>query len=218
MALRLMPSVNFSNTLTLMEYFKDQQLEDAISCLQKFASLQLEDAKDGAVNVPLLEYCAVHPQMKLDLFCKQCGVDICTECTKTNHERHGILAVSSDNMHEETQKLGKAINDVTELMKDMKKAIYKIKDVKQRVSNRKDDNINKTREVFATLHKAIDEREEQTIADIKEAAYKRERALEVRQLHACTHTYVCMYVHVTCTYTYMHFDTAMLHILYTLLH
>ena len=42
--------------------------------------------------------------------------------------------------------------------------------MKQRVRNRKDNNINVTREVFATLCKAIDEREEQTIDDIKETA------------------------------------------------
>ena len=55
--------------------------------------------------------------------------------------------------------------------------------MKQRVKKRKDDNINMTREVFATLRKAIDGREEQTIGDIKEAAYKREKALEVS--HMC---------------------------------
>ena len=46
--------------------------------------------------------------------------------------------------------------------------------MKQRVRNRKDNNINVAREMFTTLRKAIDEREEQTIADIKEEAYKRE--------------------------------------------
>ena len=51
--------------------------------------------------------------------------------------------------------------------------------MKQRVRNRKDDIINVTREMFATLRKAIDEREEETIEDIEEAAYKREKALEV---------------------------------------
>ena len=44
--------------------------------------------------------------------------------------------------------------------------------MKQRVRERKDNNINMTREVFANLRKAIDERKEQTIGDIKEAAYK----------------------------------------------
>ena len=44
--------------------------------------------------------------------------------------------------------------------------------MKQRVRKRS-DNINMTREVFTTLRKAIDEREEQTIGDIKEAAYRK---------------------------------------------
>ena len=52
------------------------------------------------------------------------------------------------------------------------------------------------REVFATLRKAIDEREEQTIGDIKEAAYEREKALEVS--HVCLSSYnSCVVVMVT---------------------
>ena len=51
--------------------------------------------------------------------------------------------------------------------------------MKQRVRNRKDNNITVTREIFTTLREAIDEREEQIITDINERAYRRERALEV---------------------------------------
>ena len=80
---------------------------------------------------------------------------------------------------EETRKLGEATDSVVELLEEMKRAISGVKEMKQRVRNRKDNNINVTREVFTTLRKAIDEREEQTIADIKEEAYRRERALEV---------------------------------------
>ena len=194
MALPLVPFANFSNTLTLMEYFRGQQLEDAISCSQKFASLLEAEAKEGTVDVPLLEYCGDHPQMKVNLFCKQCGVEICTKCTKTSHEGHRYTV--SDNIHDETQKLGKAIISVTEVLKDMKQAISKIKEMKQKVNKRKDDSINKTKEVFAILRKAINEREEQTIVDIKETAYKRERALEVA-IHAAiiyVHAWTCMYV------------------------
>ena len=68
-------------------------------------------------------------------------------------------------------------------LEEMKRAICEVKELKQRVRVRKDDNINVTRKVFAALRKAVDEREEQTIANIKEAAYKRERALEVHNYH-----------------------------------
>ena len=43
-----------------------------------------------------------------------------------------------------------------------------------------------TREVFATIRKAIDEREEQTIADIKDGAESTEKALEVLMDALCT--------------------------------
>ena len=79
----------------------------------------------------------------------------------------------------EARRLGEATNSVVELLQEMKRAISRVKEMKQRVRNRKDNNINVTREMFTTLRKAMDEREEQMITDIKEGAYRRERALEV---------------------------------------
>ena len=176
------PSFAFSNNFVSMEHFRGQQLEDAVNCSQKFASLRTPK-EDLSVATPLSEYCFDHPQMKLDLFCKQCGVDVCRECTTTRHRRHEYTA-SSDKIHEETRRLGQATDSMVELLEEMKRAISGVKEMKQRVRNRKDNNINVTREVFATLRKAIDEREEQTIADIEEGAYKREKALEVR-IYSC---------------------------------
>ena len=43
---------------------------------------------------------------------------------------------------------------------------------------KRNDNINMTRDMFATLHKAIDEREEQTISDIRKQ-HIRENAFEL---------------------------------------
>ena len=84
----------------------------------------------------------------------------------------------------EARRLGEVTDSVVELLKEMKQVISGVKEMKQRVRNRKDNNISVTREMFITLRKAIDEREEQTIADIKEEAYRRERALEVRNMAA----------------------------------
>ena len=80
---------------------------------------------------------------------------------------------------EETRRLGEVTNSVVELLEEIKRAISGVKEMKQRVRNRKDNNINITREMFTTLRKAIDEREDQMITDINERAYRRERALEV---------------------------------------
>ena len=163
-----------------MEHFRGQQLQDAVNCSQKFATFNLPKA--GSVATPFSEYCFDHPQMKLELFCKQCGVDVCRECTTTRHRRHNYIA-SSDKIHEETRRLGEATDSMVELLEEMKRAISEVKEIKQRARRRKDNNINVARDMFATLRKAIDEREGQAIADIKEGAYKRERALEVCIMH-----------------------------------
>ena len=179
---RLVSSVNFPDNFVSMEHFRGQQLEDAVNCSQKFASLR--PLKEDIVATPFSQYCCVHPQMKLELFCKKCGVDLCRECTTTRHRSHEHIA-SSDKVREETLRLGVATDGMVEPLEEMKRAISGVKEMKQRVRNRKDKNINVTREVFATLRKAIDEREEETIANIKEGAHKKEKVLEVSHL-LCT--------------------------------
>ena len=129
--------------------------------------------------------CTAHPQMKLDLYCKTCGVDVCRKCIATSHRRHAPWNKIHDETRrigEERRRIGETTEGVVELLEEMKQAISGVKEMKQRVKKRKDNNIKMTREVFATLRKAIDEREEQTIGDIKEAAYKREKALEVSHI------------------------------------
>ena len=171
---QLVPSVNFSNNFVSMEHFRGHKLEDAVNCSQKFASLR--PLKEDTAATPFSEYCSVHPQLKLCFFCKQCEVEICRGCTTTSHKRHEYTA------------LGEATNSMAELLEETKRAISGVKEMKQRVRNRKDNNINVTREMFATLRKAIDEREEQTIADIEEGAHKREKALEVS--HLCLNKWI----------------------------
>ena len=168
----------YNHVSIAMEHFRGQQLEDSISCSKKFASIR--PVKEDIAREPSEYNCADH-QMKLKLFCKQCGVEVCTECIATRHESHEHTS-SSYKIHEETRRLGKTTDIVVDLLEKMKPAITRVKEMKQRVTNRKDNNITVTREVFARLRKAIDEREEQTLADIEEEAYKREKALEVSYL------------------------------------
>ena len=138
---RLVQSVNFSDNIVSLENFKGQQLEDAVNCSQKVASL--EPLKEDDVRVPL----------------------------------SALSSVTDD--ESEIRRLGEATVSVVELLEEMKRAISGVKEMKQRVKTRKDNNINVTREMFTTLRKAIDEREDKMITDIKEEGYRRDRALEV---------------------------------------
>ena len=165
-----------------MECFRGRQLDNAINWLHEFTGIQ----EKGANTLQRSEYCFVHQRSKQDLFCMQCGEDMCRECTTTEHRGHEHTT-SSDKIHEEVRRLGEGADNMAGLLEEMKQAILGVKEMRQTVRNKKDNNINETREVFATIRKAIDEREEQTIADIKNGAESTEKALEVLWMH-CVHS------------------------------
>ena len=148
---------------------------DAIECSHKFNVL----VNKSCATLPS-EYCSDHLQRKRDVFCKQCGVEICAECVSTTDRGHEYTT-SSDVIDDETWRLEEAGDGVVDLLEDVKRTVSGIQEMKRRVKSKKDNDVDVTRQIFSTLRKAINEREEQTIADIKEEASKREKSLEVRQ-------------------------------------
>ena len=154
-----------------------EQLKDGINFSHKLDALLKDDSCTGLLS----ECCPVHVQMKRDLFCKQCGVEMCSDCVSTTHRGHGYIT-SSDAIDDETWTLEMVGGGVVDLLEEVKRAVSVVRETKRRVTNKKDNDVNLTREVFSVLRKAIDEREEQTIVDIKEEAIKKEKSLEVSPL------------------------------------
>lgn len=95
------------------------------------------------------------------------------------NELSGSTAAGEAHELQEVEGLGKATDDVLDLLEEMKQAISGVKEMRQRVRNRKNGNIDMTRKVFATLRNIVNDKEEQTIADIKKGADYTEKALEV---------------------------------------
>ena len=161
--------------LVLMEYFKDfNQLQDAISCSKRCTEFSAELEKDHAT----MESCPVHPCKPKDFFCQQCAEEVCKDCTCTDHVNHQYTK-SSIVIHEEIRRVGDVETDIEELLEEMKQEISRVKEVKQTMINRRDKNIAVAKEVFSTLRKIIDEREEEIITDLKTEGNKREKVLEV---------------------------------------
>jgi len=169
-----MPSEVKSHFQVLMEHFDDpDQLQDAVNCSEECAALVKCPAP-----TPLSEYCHDHPRRPLDVFCTQCGTETCSDCVSRGHLTHQharIAAVTS----EEIRRLGEATDHMTSLLEETKRAMSVVKETRQRARNRKEQNMERTREVFNALRKVIDEREEQVIAHIKKEADKRENTLKV---------------------------------------
>ena len=179
MAFALLPPVVRSHSQVLMEHFDNpDQLQDAINSSEECA-----DSLKFPATTPLSEYCPDHPRRRLDVFCRQCGIVLCSECVFYSHSIHqctSIVIVTS----EETRKLGEAENHMMGLLEETKTAVSVVKEMRQRVKCRREHNMERTREVFNALRKVIDDQEERVIGDIKRGADKREKALKVL-LYCC---------------------------------
>ena len=98
----------------------------------------------------------------------------------TNHRKNEHSGSNGEAQElKEVEGLEKAANDVVDLLEEMKQAILGVKEMKQQVRSRKNGNIDKTRKVFANLRNIVDEKEGQTIADIRKGADCTEKALKV---------------------------------------
>ena len=166
--------ISVSKCQVLMEHFDNpDQLQDAINCSEECAALLQYPS-----TTPLSEYCPDHPLRKLDVFCRQCGTELCRDCVSHGHSTHQCSPIANVT-DEETRRLGEAVDHVMGLLEEMKRAVSVVKEMRQRVRSRKEHNMERTREVFNALRKVIDEREEQVIADITKEADKRENTLKV---------------------------------------
>ena len=172
MASALLPSVSFvAKCQVLMEHFDNpDQLQDAIKCSEECATL--------LKYPPVSKYCPDHPRRKLDVFCRQCGTELCRDCVSHGHSTHQRTSITSVT-DEETRRLGEAVDHMTGLLEETKRAVSVVKEMRQRVRSRKEHNVERTREVFNALRKVIDEREEQVITDITKEVNKRENTLKV---------------------------------------
>ena len=159
----ILSDIKPSSCLVLMEHFKDfKQLQDAIACSNECSQLLKKD----------------HATKRLDLFCQGCAKEVCKDCIHVKHINHPYT-VSSTVIDEEVQRVEGVEADIAELLEETRQQIFRIREVKQTIRDRKEKNINMTREVFATLRKAIDEQEEQIITDLHMESNKRKKVLEV---------------------------------------
>jgi len=161
-----------------MEHFSDQELlQDAINCSEECHALL-----ESPPIPPLSEYCTDHLQRKLDVFCRQCEAELCSNCVLANcpstHQYSRIETV----IGEENQRLKETADRVMNLLEEAKEVISSVKKMRQRVRTRKDQNMEKTKKMFNILRKIIDEREEQVITDVTKEADEKDKALKVNEL------------------------------------
>ena len=140
---------------------------------------KLPQSLGNSAFLTFMGQCKDSEQLKETIACSQ-------DCTALKQllwsEDHSDSSASSEPflIQEEIHRIGQLASNVSELSKELKREISTLKEIRQKVRNRKNENIDVTKEIFASLRKALDEREEQIITDIKAEAERRENNLEVK--------------------------------------
>ena len=150
-------------------------LQAAISCSNDCAALmsELESAS------PLPNICPVHFQ-ETTRFCGDCRVVACNECTNEQHHGHNCKT-SAEVSYEETANLGKIAMTANNLLKEIENSITGVQSTKLNAQERKEENLQTTKEAFFLLRKALDDRERHLLQQINVGAERKDNALNVQQ-------------------------------------
>ena len=140
---------------------------------------RLSQSVGHSAFLTFMGHCEDSEQLQESIACSQ-------DCTALKqllwNEDHVDSSATTEPLliQEEIHRIGRLAGNVSDMSEEMKREIIILKAIKQNVCNRKNENVDVTREIFASLRKALDEREEQIITDIKAEGERREKILEVK--------------------------------------
>jgi len=80
---------------------------------------------------------------------------------------------------EEGESLGEVSSNIAKLLEETKQALYRTKEIKNSVLSNRDATMERTKKLFNAFRRKINEREQQILEEIKQAADKKERAIKV---------------------------------------
>ena len=101
----------------------------------------VERSPDSALSeTAIADTCLLHPSKQLTLFCTDCKVSCCVDCTKTDHCNHRLMAleVANQEMRRRYESLTGKIDTVNKLVRDFDVDIAKIANLKREGERRID--------------------------------------------------------------------------------
>lgn len=164
--------------IVFKDSFKNlKRLQEAIVCSKDCIALtsDLEDLGDLSSS----NFCKKHPSKNTGWFCRDCKVEACEACLK-DHHRHECKSLESV-ITEETEILENTQNVARQLLGDTESAISGVRDTMATTQERKEENLTATRRAFDLLRKALDNREEKLLQQIKTGADNKFKALKLQQ-------------------------------------
>lgn len=151
-----------------------KRLQEAIACSKDCISLT-SDLEDSSIS----NLCEDHPSKHTTYFCRNCRVETGEACLQ-DHNGHECKPLESV-VIEEAEKLEKTGSVARKLLEDTEGAIDGVRNTIVTTQERKDENLTATKRAFDMLRKALDNREQKLLQQIKTGADSKFEALKLQQ-------------------------------------
>ena len=148
--------------------------DEDVSSLPRNAQLNEETKKSSSRSL----MCHDHDNQILDLYCQQCSIPVCVECTTISHKGHPVHEVSKQIIqNKEIQQGPEGFPVATEHLKEV---MTVCEETKKNIKARKNEVDTIIQQAFAKLQQLLHEREEALLAKSSEEAMAKEVRLSIQ--------------------------------------
>ena len=129
--------------------------------------------------------CQYHNNQKLDLYCQQCTIPVCVECSGISHKYHPVHQVSQQ-IIQNKEEIQQNLKEFQLAEQTLKNVITAGEEMKEKIEARKFEVDTTIRQAFAELRQILHQREEALLAKSSEEAMAKNVRLSI-QLEGIQH-------------------------------
>ena len=123
--------------------------------------------------------CQYHNNQKLDLYCQQCTIPVCVECSGISHKDHPVHQVSQQ-IIQNKEEIQQNLKEFQLAEQNLKNVITAGEEMKEKIEARKFEVDTTIRQAFAELRQILHQREEALLAKSSEEAMAKNVRLSIQ--------------------------------------
>ena len=123
--------------------------------------------------------CPYHDDQTLDLYCQQCIIPVCIECSGISHKDHSVHQVSQQ-IIQNKEEIQQSLEQFQLVNQNLKKVIAAGEEMKEKIKARKNEVDTTIRQAFAKLQQLLQQREEALLAKSSEEAMAKNVRLSIQ--------------------------------------
>ena len=123
--------------------------------------------------------CPYHDDQTLDLYCQQCTIPVCVECSSISHKDHPVHQVSQQ-VIQNKEEIQQSLEQFQLAQQNLKKVKTAGEEMKEKIKARKIEVDTTIRQAFAKLQQILHQREEALLAKSSEEAMAKDVRLSIQ--------------------------------------